>query len=105
MLRGWTALVVISASLVSPAGGLARADDQARPPASAPSRADIAAAATRFRAGQELMEKRDYAGAISEFEQAYQLDPRNEHLYNLGVAHHLNGDRDQAIDYYRRYLA
>ena len=102
MLRSLTALVVISISLW---GTRARADDGTDAPANPPSQADISAAIKRFRNGQRMIENGDYAGAIGELEQAYQLDPQDVELYNLGVAHQNNGDVDKAIDYYRRYLA
>ncbi len=101
MIRSWTALVVMSTALLWPDGERVRAD----PPANHPSQADVSAAAKRSARGLTMMEKHDYAGAIDEFEQAYQLDPQNAQLYNLGAAHQSNGDRDEAIDYYHRYLA
>jgi len=102
--RSWTAVVVISISLLWLERERAHADNAVEPPAH-PSQADVSAAANHFKSGQRLIDKGDYAGAIGEIEQAYQLDPQNVHLYNLGVAHQNNGDRDKAIDYYRRYLA
>src|SRR5512140_2241109 len=74
-------------------------------PAKPPSPAAVSAAIKRFENGRRLANKGDYAAAIGEFEQAYQLDPKTVHLYNLAVTHHLKGDRDKAIDYYHRFLA
>jgi len=102
--RSWTALAVISISLLWLKRERAHADDAVEPPAH-PSQADASAAANHFKSGLRMIEKGDYAGAIGEIEQANQLDPQSVHLYNLGVAHQNNGDRGKAIDYYRRYLA
>jgi len=38
------------------------------------------------------IKQQKFAEAITELEQAYKLDPQTEHLYNLGIAHHLSGD-------------
>lgn len=104
-LKRWTVLVVISASLLWLGGARARADHGAAPSVRLSSQASVSAAAKRFKGGQRWIDQGDYAAAIAEFEEAYRLDPQPVHLYNLGVAHHQNGDRDQAIDYYRQYLA
>ena len=71
----------------------------------APSRADVQTARKHFHRGRPLVQRKKYAEAIAAFEEAYRLDPRSEHLYNLGVAHHLKGDLEKAAEYYRRYLA
>jgi len=97
-IRSWAVLIVLWTSLAPPA----RADSDA-PPAPPP-KADVAAAAASFERGSQLLARGDHAGAIAQFEQAYLLDPRSEHLYNLAIAHRRNADRARAIDYFRRYL-
>lgn len=104
-LQIWTALVVIATSLLWLGGQPAYADNAGGSLGSHPSHADVDAAAKRFNSGLRMIDKGDYADAIGEIEEAYQLDPKSVHLYNLGVAHQSNGNRDKAIDYYRRYLA
>jgi tetratricopeptide (TPR) repeat protein len=92
-----TRALLVTCALVL-AASPARADD---PP---PSAVDVKEARKHFQAGKRLIDQKHFAEAIGELEQAYQLDPQDEHLYNLGVAHHLNGDLDDAIAYYRLFL-
>jgi tetratricopeptide (TPR) repeat protein len=49
-------------------------------------------------AGRIALAQKDYDGAITELEQANQLDPRN--LYRLGLAYEAKGDKDKAQKYY-----
>jgi tetratricopeptide (TPR) repeat protein len=46
-----------------------------------------------------------YLDAICEFEQAYDLEPWPSILFDLGRACELAGERERAIDYYRRWLS
>jgi tetratricopeptide (TPR) repeat protein len=46
-----------------------------------------------------------YREAIEKFKAAYQLEPAPGLLYNLGQAHRLLGDCEQALVMYRRFLA
>ncbi len=75
------------------------------PPSAPPSATDVRNAAKAFREGKRLVNKRQLPEAIAKLEEAYALDPRHEHLYNLGVAHQLNLNAEAAIEFYRRYLA
>ena len=70
----------------------------------APTPQEIKEARRHFQSGKTLITQKRFADAIAELEAAYQLDPRTEHLYNLGVAHQLNGDDAVAIQYYRLFL-
>lgn len=94
---------MITSSLMWPAE--VGADDASSAPVERPSRTDVAAAVARFNHGKQMIARGDYAHAITEFEQAYELDPRSEHLYNLAVAYQNDAQRDKAIEYYHRYLA
>ncbi|MEM9488391.1 MAG: tetratricopeptide repeat protein [Myxococcota bacterium] len=58
-----------------------------------------------FRSGQKQVRNKQYDQGIAAIEAAYELDPRVEHLYNLGAAHHLKGDHSKALDYYRRVIS
>lgn len=71
-----------------------------------------------FKDGMRHIDKQRHGEAIQVFLAAYELDPQPEHLFNLGVAHHLQAaehaavddirgardDREKAIDFYRKYL-
>jgi len=46
-----------------------------------------------------------YDQAIAHYQEAYRLVPHPEILFNLGQAYRLGGDDDNALVYYRRYLA
>ncbi|MBZ0238883.1 MAG: tetratricopeptide repeat protein, partial [Deltaproteobacteria bacterium] len=58
-----------------------------------------------FDAGKRFIKQKSFDEAIAELQRAYELDPRTEHLYNLAVAHHLKGDAEQAMKFYRAFLA
>lgn len=73
--------------------------------ATAPTKASAHGARTHFDRGRRLVDRKEYSAAIVELEAAYRLDPRSEHLYNLAVAYHLAGQRTEAIDRYRAFLA
>jgi tetratricopeptide (TPR) repeat protein len=94
--------LALALSLVAVAAAPVAADDGAAP---ARSRADVKTARAHFDKGRTLIRAGKYAEAIAELEAAYALDPRNEQLYNLGVAHHLNGQPAIAAEYYRKFLA
>jgi len=47
---------------------------------------------------------REFDRAIDEFKQAYAITGAPELLFNLGQAHRLRGDWQQALDFYRSYL-
>ena len=92
-------LLLVSSMLLWAAPAVA----QQAPPT--PSKEDVQAARQHFDRGRKLIQQKYYGKAIVELEEAYRLDPKSAQLYNLGVAHHLKGDRATAIDYYRRFLA
>jgi hypothetical protein len=45
-----------------------------------------------------------YDEAITEFEAGFREKPSSEYVYNIAVAHQLAGHKDQAVQYYLRYL-
>ncbi|MGE0551116.1 MAG: tetratricopeptide repeat protein [Kofleriaceae bacterium] len=55
--------------------------------------------------GRQLHEQGHYSAAIDAFEKAYLLAPSTGLLFNLGQAHRLAGNCDDAAAMYRRYLA
>ncbi|MCG8418132.1 MAG: tetratricopeptide repeat protein [Proteobacteria bacterium] len=57
-----------------------------------------------YKKGKTLVRAKDFDQGIAAIEAAYELDPRVEHLYNLGAAHHLKGDKRRALEYYQRVI-
>jgi tetratricopeptide (TPR) repeat protein len=58
-----------------------------------------------FEESRELYREGRFADAAERLERAYAIDQAPVLLYNLARARESNGDVDQAIDAYRRYLA
>jgi tetratricopeptide (TPR) repeat protein len=85
----------------APGDGAAPGPTEARPPA----REDRVKAAAELKRGMKLIAEQKYDEAIAAISSAYALDPKTEHLYNLGVAYHLKGDKRAALDHYQRFLA
>jgi hypothetical protein len=54
--------------------------------------------------GKELFNEGRYAEAIAEYEAAYRQVPAPKYLYNVARAYHRQGNKEKALDYYRRYL-
>jgi len=90
-----------------PLGGVPTGD--ARPgPAAGEARPKSEArrrAAAAMKRGMKLIAAKQYDAAIAAIASAHELDPKSEHLYNLGVAHHLKGDRSNALAWYQKFLA
>ncbi len=55
--------------------------------------------------GRELHQRGDYARAITAFKEAYVLAPSPGLLFNLAQAYRLQGNCDDAVLMYRRYIA
>ncbi len=62
----------------------------------------------RVRRGMALLQRKDYDGALAEFQRAHELlrghPKRYRILFNIALAHERRQRYDLAIDYYRRYL-
>ena len=90
--------IVLSCCLiVTLCAGAARAYAQDEPPIKPEARA-------RFARGLEYYKMKEYEAAISEFEAAYAIDPRNEILFAQAQAERLSGDCASAVVLYRRFL-
>lgn len=61
-------------------------------------------AADHHKHGKELFKAKDYAGAATEFAQAYAYDPLPKYLFNLAQAQRFDGDCKAAIDSYQKFL-
>ena len=76
--------------------------------ATAPARAQPSArdqAKQHFKQGKALQEAGEYDAAVDAYRAAYDLDQRPEMLFNIAQAYRLGNRKQQAIDYYLRYLA
>jgi tetratricopeptide (TPR) repeat protein len=47
---------------------------------------------------------KNYAGAIALFEQAYEIDPQPNFLFNIGRVHEEAGNLEQAVEYYAKFV-
>lgn len=80
--------------MVAAATARAEPDDQAR-----------AEARAHYRAGEVFHKAGRYDQAVAEYEAAYALAPLPILLYNIGQANRLRGEKEKAVEAYRRYLA
>jgi tetratricopeptide (TPR) repeat protein len=53
---------------------------------------------------QKKFQDGDYDGAIADFEAAYAIKPSSNILYNIGRIHEQQGNIDEAISYYDRFV-
>ncbi len=65
---------------------------------------DDARARRYFEAGSTRYQDGDYAGAVDDFQRAYELSHRTGLLYNLYLAHERLAHLEQAADFLQRYL-
>ncbi|HLU66391.1 MAG TPA: tetratricopeptide repeat protein [Kofleriaceae bacterium] len=94
---------VPSGAGAQPAAGPDQPGDQAGGgQTSAPDGKAIARA--HFKKAKELHDAGRYAEAAVEYLEAYRHFPAPEFLYNAGQVYRLAGDRERAIEHYRRYL-
>jgi len=61
-------------------------------------------ARARFMRGLEYYKMKEYEAAISEFEAAFSIDPRNQIVFAQAQAERLSGDCASAVVLYRRFL-
>lgn len=87
------AVVAFAAVIALGAPGPARADEaQAR-------------ALEHFQKGRKLYQVSDYRAALEEFKRAFLIKEDPVFLFNIGQCHRQLGDREEAITFYRRYVA
>lgn len=65
---------------------------------------ELADARRHFRAGMDLIRRRQFDPGIAELEAAYRIVPRPNVLYNIARAYYDAGNEERALDYLRRYL-
>jgi hypothetical protein len=54
--------------------------------------------------GKKLFSEGRLDEAIAEYRVAYALTPAPKYLFNIGLAYHRQGKKEEALEYYRRYL-
>lgn len=52
----------------------------------------------------QKFEAKDYEGAVELFEQAHQIDPQPNYLFNIGRVYEEKGDLEKAVEYYQRFV-
>jgi tetratricopeptide (TPR) repeat protein len=75
-----------------------------RPAAAAADASKKTAARAHYEKGATEYNLGHFAGAITEFEQAYELDGAPILLFNIAQCHRQNGNVERAAFFYRRYL-
>ena len=74
------------------------------PPKNKSDSARQACAGEHIGKGTEYLEEGRYKSAIRSFEKAYKTYPHADIYYNLALAHEKDGNKKEAIRYYRRFL-
>lgn len=62
-------------------------------------------ASAHYKQGKAFFDEGEYDKAISEFRAAYDIAPANPLLFSIARSLHLAGNKHEAVDGYRRYLA
>lgn len=63
------------------------------------------AAKAHYQKGAKYFNAKRYPQALAEYREAYRLVPVPELLFNMARALHEHGDKAEALDHYKRYLA
>ncbi len=90
---------ILLALLLAATAPLAPAPAHAQQPPAQPGQADA-----HFKRGVELYKEADYAAALIEFRRAYEVDPRYQALYNIGMTHYQLQDYANALRTLEKYL-
>lgn len=88
-------------ALVAPAARAQPAGSPAAPPPSAESKEQ---ARVHFQKAKELHEKKQYAEAAVEYLEAYRYMPAPAFIYNAGQVYRLGGEKEKAVEHYKKYL-
>jgi tetratricopeptide (TPR) repeat protein len=73
--------------------------------ADAAGKADDKAARTHFEAGEKAFKAGDFPTAITAYQAAYEAKPLPGFLFNIAQCHRHLGNHEEAVTFYRRYLA
>lgn len=69
-----------------------------------PTSDDVARAKVLYQSGKTHYDLGNYSEAIRDFAAGYALSPKPEFLINLGQAYRAGGEKEKALELYRRYL-
>jgi tetratricopeptide (TPR) repeat protein len=96
-MRAALITLMLLAAAAQPAGA------QPAPPA-APAEDAKEQARVHFQKAKELHEKKQYSEAAAEYLEAYRYMPAPAFIYNAGQVYRLGGEREKAVEHYKKYL-
>lgn len=73
-------------------------------PAAPPAEDSKEQARIHFQKAKELHEKKQYSEAAAEYLEAYRYMPAPAFIYNAGQVYRLGGEKEKAIEHYKKYL-
>ncbi len=91
--------LLIAAVLIAAAPAALRAQ-----PDAPVSEDEKAVAREHFQKAKELHEQKQYTAAAAEYLEAYKHMPAPAFIYNAGQVYRLGGEKEKAIEHYKRYL-
>jgi tetratricopeptide (TPR) repeat protein len=96
-MRAALIATMLLAALALPAG--------AQPAPGAPPAEDAKEKArVHFQKAKELHEKKQYGEAAAEYLEAYRYMPAPAFIYNAGQVYRLGGEKEKAVEHYKKYL-
>ena len=95
--------IAASSSPAQPAGSTPP-PSPAPAPAAPPAEDKKEQARIHFQKAKELHEKKQYAEAAAEYLEAYRYMPAPAFIYNAGQVYRLGGEKEKAIEHYKKYL-
>lgn len=105
-----SAILSVSLTLGSTVALAAPAGDTP-PPETPDAETETGATAEEKSEAEELSDKaiaeftaKNYSGAVALFEQAYELDPNPNYLFNIGRVYEEAGDLEPAVEYYAKFV-
>lgn len=100
-------------ALAAPPAKTAPASEEVAPTSeeAAPDAVETGASAERKSEAEQLSEQaiaefstKNYDGAVELFEQAYEIDPQPNYLFNIGRVYEEAGKLEQAVEYYSQFV-
>jgi tetratricopeptide (TPR) repeat protein len=105
-LRTWIAITAVVVAAAAPRAAEAQSPaPQPSKPLPKPTRAQEKASRAHFQAAEAANAAGDFSRAASEYLAAFDAYPHPEFVYNAGEAYRRAGDREKAVEHFKRYLA